>query len=420
MTTTTTNTATTAADRLPVTDLAHPIMFADPFPRYAELRRSAPVSIVKHRETRHLTSYMLTRYADVMTLHTDQRFSSDALKHSRPSLLTRRMPRMFRLLTDSMVFKDDPEHKRLRGLVNKAFTPKRVQQMADDIQATVDQLIDGIAAKGGDVDLVEELAVPLPLSVIASMLGVAEADREDFKHTVERFAGSTGGGSPLEVLRMIPDGRRMVRLFDRMAAERRAEPDDRLISALVSATEGDDALTGDEIVAMIFLLLLAGHDTTSNLIGNSVVALLDHPDQLARLREDPTVGETAVEELLRFTSPVPCGVARTLVEDIEISGTTIPKGSTVLGMIISANRDEEVFEDPDTLDLGRHPNRHLSFAFGSHYCLGNQLARIEGRMALQALVQRFDHIELAVPRHQLDWKPTQSLRGLRSLPVRLR
>ena len=188
----------------------------------------------------------------------------------------------------------------------------------------------------------------------------------------------------------------------------------------MSVSEGNDALTDNEIVSMIFLLLLAGHDTTSNLIGNSVVALLDHPEQLARLREDPTVADSAVEELLRFTTPVPCGVARTMVDDIELDGTTIPKGSTVIGMIISANRDEDVFAEPDTLDLGRTPNKHITFAFGSHYCLGNQLARMEGRMALQALVQRFEHIELAIPREQLDWKPTHSLRGLRSLPLRLR
>lgn len=411
---------TSATTSLVTTDLADPIMFSDPFPRYAELRRTAPVSLVRHRETRQMTSYMLSRYADVMTLHSDPRFSSDAIKHSRFGSATNRfLPRMFRLLTDSMVFKDDPEHKRLRGLVNKAFTPKTVQRMADDIQAIVDQIVDKLATKG-EVDLVAELAVPLPLAVISDMLGVGDDDREEFKASLESFAGSTQGGSPLEVLRMIPTGRRMVQMFDRMVAKRRLEPDDRLITALVSATEGADALSDNEVVAMIFLLLLAGHDTTSNLIGSSVVALLDHPDQLQRLREEPEIGASAVEELLRFTTPVPCGVTRTMLEDIELSGTIIPKGSSVLGMIISANRDEEVFDDPDELDLGRDPNKHITFAFGSHYCLGNQLARLEGRVALQTLVQRFEHIELAIPREELEWKPTQSLRGLRRLPLRLR
>jgi cytochrome P450 PksS len=156
------------------------------------------------------------------------------------------------------------------------------------------------------------------------------------------------------------------------------------------------------------------------LISNSILALLDHPDELARLREEPAIGECAVEELLRFTTPVPYGVTRTMLDDIEISGVRIPKGSGVIGMIISANRDEEIFDRPETLDLGRDPNRHISFAFGNHYCLGSQLARMEGRMALQAFVSRFDQIELAVPRDALRWKATESLRGLRHLPLRVR
>ncbi|MDD9371263.1 MAG: cytochrome P450, partial [Acidimicrobiales bacterium] len=174
------------------------------------------------------------------------------------------------------------------------------------------------------------------------------------------------------------------------------------------------------VVAMIFLLLLAGHDTTANLIGSSVVALLEHPEQMARLREEPEIADTAVEELLRFTTPVPCGAARIATDDVEIGGTVVPKGSPVLGMIISANRDESVFDRPDELDLAREPNRHLAFAFGAHYCLGNQLARLEGRVALRALVDRFPDMRLAVPKDQLAYKPTQSLRGLRQLPLVLR
>lgn len=403
---------------LPVTDLSAPEMFADPFPRYAELRRSAPVSVVKHRETRNQTSFMLTRYDDVMTLHTDPRFSSDAIKHSPAGKLVRFAPKIFRLLTDSMVFKDDPDHKRLRALVNKAFTPKMVQRMNDDVQRLVDELVDRLAAKG-TVDLVTDLAVPLPLSVIATMMGVGAAERDEFLEAIERLTTSATG-SGLDMLRTLPTAQRMAKLFQRLADERRADPDDGLITALVRASDGEDRLADHEVVAMIFLLLLAGHDTTSNLISSSVLALLDHPEQLQRLREDPAIADTAVEELLRFTAPVPCGVTRTMVDDIEVAGTTIPRGASVLGMIISANRDEAVFDDPDALDLGRTPNRHISFAFGSHYCLGNQLARMEGRMALTALAQRFDRIELAVPREQLRWKPTQSLRGLRSLPLSLR
>jgi cytochrome P450 len=172
-------------------------------------------------------------------------------------------------------------------------------------------------------------------------------------------------------------------------------------------------------MAMIFLLVLAGHDTTANLIGSSALALMEHPDQAEHLRAEPELMPSAVEELLRFTTPVPCGAARTLLEDVEIEGTTMPMGSKVLGMIISANRDEGVFGQPDALDLGRDPNRHLTFAFGKHFCLGNQLARLEGQLAIGELIRRFPHMRLAVPRDTLKYKLVQSLRGFHSLPVTL-
>ncbi len=405
----------TAAPTAVVTDLADPVMFTDPFPRYAELRRTAPVSTVRSKQLLRGSGLMVTTYDGVMQVHTDARLSSDLLAHRRGGGLVRFAPRVLRLLTDSMVFKDDPDHKRLRGLVSRAFTPRRVQQMTEGVERIVDELLDGIAERG-TVDLVEELATPLPLRVIAEMMGVGPADRRDFHRWTEQFTEATGSGD-LAVLRALPTGRKMVRLFDRLAAERRTDPDDGLITALVRARDDDDRLDDDEVVAMIFLLLLAGHDTTANLIGSSIVTLLEHPEQMARLRDEPEIADTAVEELLRFTTPVPCGAARIATEEIEIEGTTVPEGSLVLGMIISANRDEAVFDRPDELDLGRDPNRHLTFAFGAHYCLGNQLARLEGRAALRALVQRFPDMRLAVPRHELRYKATQSLRGLKHLPL---
>lgn len=404
-------------DHLELTDLSDPIMFTNPFPRYAELRRNAPVSRVRSKQLVRKGGYLLTRYDDVMMLHTDKRFSNDFMINGRPGLM-KLMPRMFRLLADSMVFKDDPDHKRLRGLVNKAFTTKMVERIADDIERTVAVLLDDL--DGRDVvDLVEQYAVPLPLSVIAEMLGVSDADRDQFHTWMKRFSEGAVGG-PIQLIRALPNGQRMMRLFERLAAQRRAQPDDRLISALVRAKEEGDHLNDQEVLAMIFLLLLAGYESTANLIGSATLALLDNPEQLMRLRENPELIDTAVEELLRYTTPVPCGAARIALEDVEVAGVTIPKGSNVLGMIISANRDEGVFDDPDVLDLGRDPNRHITFALGSHFCLGNQLARLEGRTALAALVQRFEHIELAVARSELRYKPTHSLRGLRSLPLRLR
>jgi cytochrome P450 len=393
-------------------------MFSDPFPCYADLRQNAPVARVRSQQLMRVDGYLLTRYEDVLLLHNDLRFSSDMMGQGNVGIM-KHLPRMFRLLTDSMVFKDDPDHARLRRLVNKAFTPRMIQAMADDIEGIIGRLIDDLS-KHDVVDLVGRFTIPLPLSVISNMLGVSDDERDKFAHLMERFTEGAGSGQVVDMIRMIPSARRLLKMIDTMAEDRRANPDEYLISALVQASDDGDQLDKDEIAAMIFLLMLAGHDTTANLIGSSILALLEHAEQADRLRSDPTLAASAVEELLRFTTPVPCGVARTTLAEVEIAGVRIPKGSTVLGMIISANRDEAVFDQPDVLDLGREPNRHITFAFGKHFCLGNQLARMEGQLAIGSLLRRFPNMELAVPRDQLRYKPTQSLRGLRSLPLRLR
>lgn len=321
----------------------------------------------------------------------------------------------------SMVYKDDPDHARLRRLVNKAFTPRMVQQMTGEIERIVTELFDKVEQRGGEtIDLVGDVAVPLPLSVISTMLGVGNEDRNEFHVLMERFVVRLGSGSAADTMRAVPTARKLYAVLERLAEQRRAQPDDGLISALLAASEDGDSLSPDEVMAMIFLLMLAGHDTTANLIGSSAVALIEHPEQAERLRAEPALIPTAVEELLRFTTPVPCGAARTLLDDVEVDGTTMAKGSKVLGMIISANRDESVFERPDDLDLGREPNRHLTFAFGKHFCLGNQLARLEGQIAIGELVRRFPAMRLAVPRDDLRYKPVQALRGFRSLPLQLR
>jgi cytochrome P450 len=325
-------------------------------------------------------------------------------------------------LTNSMVYKDDPDHARLRRLVNKAFTPRMVQQMTGDIEQIVERLVDELDGRpaGTTVDLVADFATPLPLSVISNMLGVGDEDRDEFHVLMERFVARLGSGSGVDALRTIPTAKKLYAVLERLAAARRAVPDDGLISGLLAANEDGDSLSDDEVIAMIFLLMLAGHDTTANLIGSSAVALMEHPEQAERWRSDDSLTTSAVEELLRFTTPVPCGTARTLLDAVTIDGTTMPAGSKVMGMIISANRDEAVFERPDSLDLGRDPNRHLTFAFGKHFCLGNQLARMEGQIAIGALVRRFPGMRLAVGRSSLQYKPVQALRGFRALPVTLR
>ena len=398
-------------------DLLDRVMFDDPFPTYARLRADQPVAPATWPAQLKGGGFIVTRYADVQRVHKDKVFSSDAIKHGTMNV-PRWAPTTLKLLTQSMVFKDDPEHHRLRGLVNKAFTPKLVDSMSDDIEAVVAKHLDRITGRG-EVDLVDEFAVQIPLEVISRMMGVGDADAAQFHQWMKRFAESTTNG-PLDLIRALPVARKMRQMFERLAAERRTNPDDRLITALVQAQEDGDQLNETELQAMILLLLLAGHDTTSNLISTGTVALLDHPDQLQRLRDDPTLIDSAVEEMLRFTSPVPCGAPRFTLDDVELSGTTLPAGSKVLAMLISANRDESMFTDPDTFDIGRKPNRHLAFAFGAHFCLGNQLARLEARAAIGGLVERFEHIELAAPRDSLQFKSTPSLRGYRTLPVRLR
>jgi cytochrome P450 len=402
------------------TDLADAVMFTDPYPRYAELRRAAPVAPAYSKQMLGGAGYMLTRHEHVLLLHNDVRFSSDPTSQGS-TFLMRHLPRMFRLLTSSMVYKDDPDHARLRRLVNKAFTPRMIQQLTGAIERIVNDLADKVERRGSEtVDLVEEVAVPLPLSVISSLLGVGDEERDQFHLLMERFVVRLGSGSAADAIGAIPTARKLYRVLERLAEKRRADPDDGLISALLAASEDGDSLSDDEVMAMIFLLMLAGHDTTANLIGSSALALIEHPDQAERLGADPSLLPAAVEELLRFTTPVPCGAARTLLDDVDLEGTTMPKGSKVLGMIISANRDETVFERPDELDLGRDPNRHLTFAFGKHFCLGNQLARLEGQIAIGELVRRFPHMRLAVPRHSLRYKPVQALRGFRTLPVTLK
>jgi cytochrome P450 PksS len=405
----------TVTETLQRTDLGTRQMLDDPYARFAELRADAPVSWATAKGLlQGKGGYLLTRYDDVMHVHSDARFSTDMLKNSPAGKFIWLIPPSLRMLAQTMVFKDDPDHKRLRTLVHKAFTPKLVATMVPDITKIAEELADEIATRR-QVDLVHAYAVRLPLAVIATMLGVADEDRDMFHVLVEKM-----GNQQNNMARQYLTARKLAKLFEELIEDRRINPDEGLISELVRANEGGDRLNHRELVSMVFLLLLAGHDTTANLIGSSVLALIEHPDQLALLRSRPELLETtAVEELLRFTSPVADGAARFAMADMDIRGVRIPRGSQLLGSITSANRDPEVFDDPESLDLTRKPNRHLAFAFGMHYCLGHQLARLEGRIALATLLDRFPTWELAAPRESLHYKPTISLRGLTKLPTRM-
>lgn len=398
---------------IPPFDLASPRFKANPHPTYARLRAEAPVYRARLGWRRH--AWLLARYDDVDALLRDGRFAKDP-RNARPDGgrgAAPWMPPMLRPLAHNMLDLDAPDHTRLRALVQKAFTPRRVDALRPRIESLVDELLDRGAA-GGRMELVRDLALPLPLTVISELLGVPAADRLRFHHwSTTILSGQPGIGA----LRLIPAVRGLFRYLRALFAARRADPRDDLLTALVQAEEAGDRLSEDELLGMVFLLLAAGHETTVNLIASGVVALLAHPEQLARLRSDPGLAKTAADELARFTSPVELATERYAREDVEIHGARIRRGEMVLGVIASANRDPAHFAAPDALDLERDPNRHLAFGVGAHYCLGAPLARLEAQIALPALLARAPDLRLAVPPEAIRWRKHAFLRGPAEVPL---
>ncbi len=321
---------------------------------------------------------------------------------------------MFRPLTRNMLDLDPPDHTRLRGLVQKAFTPHLVERMRGRAESLTGELLDA-ALRRRRADLIRDYALPLPTTIIAEMLGVPAEDRHRFHRWSKVIVASNPSGPG--TLKAIPSVFLFLRYIRRLVRTRRADPRDDLLSALARAEEAGDRLHEDELLAMIFLLLVAGHETTVNLIGNGMLALMRESDQMAKLGSDLSLIKTAVEELLRYESPLATATERFAREDIAIAGVRIPRGELVYAVLASANRDPKQFPDPDTLDVAREPNKHLAFGFGIHYCLGAPLARLEGEVAISTLLRRAPALRLAVPRGQLRWRRGLVLRGLESLPV---
>jgi cytochrome P450 PksS len=396
------------------TDITSPAFKADPYPFYARLRDEAPVRAVTLPN--RMTVWLVTRYDDVALVLRDERFAKDVAKALAPEEVARlpRPPALFEPLTHHMLNADPPDHTRLRALVQRAFTPGLVEGMRPRVRAIAEQLLDGIAGRPR-VDLIRDYALPIPTTVIAEMLGVPVADRHRFhrwSRTILMSSSSSWG-----LWKALPSAWAFLRYIRRLIAARRAAPRDDLVSALVQAEEAGDRLTADELVSMVFLLLVAGHETTVNLIGNGTLALLEHPAELARLRADEKLIRPAVEELLRFSSPVETATRRFAREDVRLAGVTVPRGALVLAVIASANRDGRQFPDPDRLDVAREPNKHLAFGLGAHYCLGAPLARLEGQIAVQALLRRAPALRLAAAPERLRWRGGLVVRGLEALPV---
>jgi cytochrome P450 len=388
-------------------------MLADPYPYYARLRSTAPVYWVDQ-----FGGWVLSRYADVTTVLRSPNTSSDRANKA-PQQAGPECEALKEVRAHSMLDTDPPQHTRLRSLVNKAFTPKTVEELAPFIRAFVDKALDPALARGR-MDVMADLAFPLPATVIAEMLGVPPEDRDRFKHWSDEASVALGNPpsnlSP-EVLRESVEGVRALQAYFRdIIGRRRAEPRDDLISGLLKAQEEGDRLSDRELLANCVLLLIAGHETTTNLIGNGTYALLRHPDQLKRRRDDPSLIPTAVEELLRYDSPVQF-THRILTADVELGGQTLRVGKTVLLLLAAANRDPEQFPDPDKLDVGRPNNKHVAFGLGSHFCLGAPLARLEGCLVIEALLQRAPNLRLDGPPPR--YRQNFNLRGLESLHVSL-
>ena len=381
-------------------------MAQDPYPTYARLRARDPV----HR-SRLMDAWIFSRFADADAILRDHRhFSSDARKRPasgrRGSLPTVEEP--------SMLFLDPPDHTRLRALVNKAFTPRTVAALEPHIRDLMTTLLDAVDDPSG-FDLMAAVAKPLPVIVIAEMLGIPPKDREQFGIWSDQRARILEPTlTPAERETADAAMRALDDYLTPIISERKADPRDDIISALAQAEEEGDRLSEREVLVMLRLLLVAGNETTTNLIGNGMLALLRHPDQLAALRGDPALIPSAVEELLRFDAPVQVDV-RYALDDREVNGSPVRRGDSVVTLLGSANRDPDRFEAPDRLDVRRDDRNHLAFGRGIHHCIGAPLARLQGRIAIEALIERFASMRL------LDDPPafrsSVVLRGLLSLPV---
>lgn len=386
----------------------------DPYAGYAALREAGPVHRITGTDGQ--PAWLVTRYEDVRHALADPRLSLDK-RYAAPGGY-----RGFSLppaLDANLLNMDPPDHTRVRRLVVKAFTPGRVDALCKPVRRIADELLDAMEERGGPADLIADYAGPLPITVICDLLGIPQDHRRDFL----AWSDALISPDPTRPEQMRQAVAAMLEFYAGLIAAKRAEPGDDLLSDLIAVREGGDGdggadrLTEDELTSLAFLILFAGYETTVHLIGNAVLALLDHPDQLRELRQNPAELPTAVEEILRYDGPYPVAIRRFPKEDLEIGGVRIPAGETVLLSIASANRDPARFPDPDALDRGRDLSGHLALGHGIHYCVAAPLARLEAVTALEALLDRFPDLRLGVPRGELRHRRGLRMRGLISLPV---
>ncbi len=391
--------------------LLDPEVLANPYPLYHRLRREAPV----HWDP-FLHAWVVTRYADVVTVF--QRFSAD--RTPTPEQLTalglEALTPLAKVMIHQMLFLDPPAHSRVRGLASRAFTARRVEVLRSHIQDIASSLLDAVQDRGR-MDVIKDLAYPLPAIVTAEMLGVPTSDWEQLTAWSADFAQVLGNfqHNPERAPRVIRSLEEMCAYFRAAVREHRKHPDNGLISAFLNAELDGDRLTEEEVVANTIVTMVGGQETTTNLIGNGVLSLLRHRDQLEKLRANPSLVPSAVEELLRYESPSQ-HTARLAPDDLELGGKKIRKRQAVVAVMGAANRDPERFPDPDRLDICRQDNRHVAFAWATHFCFGAALARIEGQITFASILRRMPKLELEPG--PITWRENLGLRGLTELRVR--
>ncbi|MDQ6853686.1 MAG: cytochrome P450 [Actinomycetota bacterium] len=389
----------------------------NPFPLFAEVRALGPVHAVTLADGHD--AWLVVRYDEARSALNDPRLSKDmqAAMASNAEVVAEGLPGP--AFARHMLVVDPPDHTRLRRLVSSAFSLRRIEGLRPHVQSIVDDLLDDVAGVGPDtrVDLVASFAFPLPFTVICELLGVPHVDRGAFGKGLGAMLVPTRTSAEYERAKAASDA--VVGMLRALVEAKMTAPADDLVSGLINARDGDEHLDQQELLSTIFQLIVAGHDTTTSLIGNSVVGLLRHPDQLARLRSEPSRIPAAVEELLRYDGPVPHSTFRYATERVEIGGTTIPAGAQVIISLAAADRDGSHYDESEMLDIGRDDFRHLAFGHGIHFCLGAALARMEGQLALDSLLRRFPDLRLAVPPEELRWGHGDGLvlRGLTELPV---
>ena len=385
---------------------------------YARMREESPVHLQPGLDG-ETPIWFVTRYDDVVALLTDnRRFVLDPALALTPEELAAHATGGFapdERVNENLLSKDGEDHRRLRRLVTKAFTPRIVEGLRPRIQEIADELVDRVA-EHGRMELVDDFAFPLPITVIAELLGIPARDQSRFREWSNSFV--LPPLTPELQAQLARHTDEFVAYLDELFVARRAEPTDDLVTALVQAEDAGDHLSQNELSSMVVLLIVAGHETTVSLIANAVLALLTHAEQLEELRADPALVAAAVEELLRFDSPVERTITRWVAADVELGGVTLARGDLVIAVIGSANRDAAQFHRPDQLDFGRESaGKHVGFGRGPHYCLGAPLARLETEIALQTLLRRLPNLRLAIAEDELYWRPIPLFRSLASLPV---